>query len=365
MKMFEWLKNVFNRKNSEPVEEYNPLWKYELIEEAKRTAELNFLSPAQIEEVVANNEDLDFLDSEMAKKMNEIDREYIIRKLLPPIRHNEKKTIDPKEIVIGSIIGDIIGSKYEFTYHDYAAAKTESLPKARSFFTDDTVLSIATMNAVLENSVEPDYRLHYLEGYKKYPRVGYGSSFVDWALNDNDNTQGYHSMANGAAMRLSFIPAYYDKIEDVMRQTIESVEVTHNHTEAVKHSLILSVCIWMAIHNYSKEEIELYCDRYFHYTEEEREKLYYGGTQFKWSEPLYELSNKMSRETLFINSAVPFAIKCFLETNSYEECMREILSHYGDTDTICAIAGGLCVAYYGTTGLDNEKILREASVPQI
>lgn len=281
--------------------------------------------------------------------------------MLPGIR----KDIDPKEILIGSIVGDIIGSRYEFTEHNYIKAQYEEIPHKKSIFTDDTVLSLATMNAVLENPDKPDFRKHYIEAYKKYPRAGYGSSFIDWALGEIDNTQGYHSMANGSAMRLSFIPAYYESLVDVIKQTIKSTCVTHNHIEAVKHSLILSICIWMALHGSSKLMISKYCESYFIYTESERRDLFHKDSQYDWSLALNTLSNNPSRQSLFANYAVPFAIKCFLETESYEECMREILSHYGDADTICAIAGGLCVAYYGTTGLDNEQILRDAQVSMI
>lgn len=297
--------------------------------------------------------------------MNCPDIWHLIRTTVPVIRMNPRKNIKPKDIVMGAIIGDIIGSKYEFTDHNYVKSQYEELPPKRAFFTDDTVLSIATMAAVLEEPNRPNYRKHYIDAYKKYPRAGYGASFVDWALNEINNSKGYNSMANGAAMRLSFIPAYYEKLDDVMLQTAKSTMVTHNHVEAVKCSLILSVCIWMALHNYSKEDIKSYCTYQFTYTPEEQSKLYYGFTMFDWNQPLDELSNAMTRQTLYANNAVPFAIKCFLETESYEDCMREILSHYGDTDTICAIAGPLCVAYYGETGFDNLKILKDAQVDKI
>lgn len=363
--MFKFLKNIFKPKREEvPVI-------YKLTREEKRDAinkgTFNFISSFQIQQVIAKNKDPDFLDLEVQELMNEPNLEYIAYRVMlePELRDRERKFIDPVDIVVGSIVGDIIGSRYEFTEHDYRQALHEDLPPKRSLFTDDTILSIATMKAVLENSIQPDFRQHYIDAYMKYPRAGYGSSFVDWAIGNIDNTKGYHSMANGAAMRLSFIPAYYDDYVLMLEYTAASTMTTHNHVEAVKHSLILSTCIWMALHNYNKEEIRRYCDQHFYYTEEQREDLFYKYYQFPWETPLSELSNEQTRKTLFANYAVPFAIKCFLETDSYIDCMREILSHYGDTDTICAIAGGLCMAYYETTGLDTEKILREAQVPEI
>ena len=356
------LRNLWNklRKPKDPESLIQPQirelqYKEELKEERERAA-VNLLSPTQIEEVISNNTDIDFLRSEMKKKMNKVDIPYIINQLKPIIKDRPKKNIDPKEIVIGNIIGDIIGSKYEGIHHNYELSKTEPLPPKHSKYTDDTVLSIATMKAIMEAPDQPDYRKHYIEMYHKYPRAGYGPSFIDWALNEIDNTKGYHSIGNGAAMRLSFIPAYYEDLDRVMEETVNSVMPTHNHIESVKYSLVLSVCLWMLLHNYDKKEIEEYCNKHCRTDP----KLYYSDYHYEWDKPLTDIKVKNS---LMINYAVPYAIKCFLETNSYEECMREILSRFGDTDTICAIAGGLCIAYYGETGLDNEKILRDHNVP--
>lgn len=359
--MFTAIKNLFKKKPKERISQEV----IDLITEKYEIGILNRLTPKQIEETIINNKDIDFLDEELKEQMNYPDERYLIHTTVPHLKSSSRKNIEPKDIVIGAIMGDVIGSKYEFADHSYSKAQYEELPPKRAFFTDDTILSIATMNAVLENSRRPDYRKHYIEAYKKYPRAGYGASFVDWALNEIDNSIGYNSIANGAAMRLSFIPAYYESLDEVAMQTVKSTMVTHNHIEAVKCSLILSVCIWMALHNYSKEDIQSYCTSQFTYTPEEKSKLFYDFTMFDWNQPLDELSNAMTRQTLYANNAVPFAIKCFLETEDYESCMREILSHFGDTDTICAIAGGLCVAYYGTTGMDNEKILKNAQVPEI
>lgn len=327
---------------------------------------LNMITQCQLDKVFQNITDIDFLEDEIKELMNEPDTDYIASKIsLKPPKNLPRKDIDPKEIVIGAIIGDVVGSRYEFTAHNYIKAQYEDLPPKKSFFTDDTVLSIATMNAVLEKSNNPNFRQHYIDAYEEYPRAGYGATFVDWALNEIDNTKGYNSIANGCAMRLSFIPAYYDDYEIMLKQIAASVLITHNHIESVKHSMILATTIWMALHNYDKEDIKLYCDSQYSYTQNEKEQLFYGHTMDDWSKPLSDYSNDMNRQTIYVNNAVPFAIKCFLETEDYESCMREILSHFGDTDTICAIAGGLCVAYYGTTGMDNEKILRNAQVPEI
>lgn len=366
--MFKWFKKkqtpapeISREQIDEDTRQY--------IMELNQIAYMNGLSTTQTDNVLSRNKDIDFYEKELRKEMDNPDVENIIELVVSPMPQNfinaTRKNINPKDIVIGSVIGDIIGSRYEFTPHNYDLVYLEDIPKKKSFFTDDTVLTIATAKAVLENEESPDFRKAYLEAYRDNSKAGYGASFVDWALGEIDNKRGYNSYGNGCAMRIAFIPAYYKDFYEMLRQIVNSVMTTHNHVESVKNTLILAICIWMALHNATKEDIAAYCNQLFNYTKEDKELLYYGKTQYDWSIPLNQLSNRESRASLFVNYAVPFAIKCFLETSDYEECMREILRHYGDADTICAIAGALCVAYYGETGLNDEEIIRKYQVPLI
>lgn len=357
-----FLNKIFKRHRRTKNVEISPI-KQKIYDEAKKKMNLNYLSLKQIEKIIRNNKDVDFLDDEIKTEMNYPDIHFLADKLQPSIKkENKRKNIVPKDIVKATCLGDIIGSTYEFTDHDYSATKTEMLPPPYSHFTDDTVLSIATMNAILENKDNPDFRKHYIEEYKKFPIAGYGSSFIGWASGRINNKNGYHSMGNGCAMRISFIASYYEDIQDVIKYTVKSCMTTHDHIESIKGSVVIAVCIWLALHNYTKEDIYDYCKEHYDYDTDTRKYLMYEWCQFDLRKELSSLSNEQSKETLFVNNAVPYAIKCFYETNSYEECMREILSHFGDTDTICAIAGGLCYAFYGKAEFDIEKILENNDV---
>ena len=224
----------------------------------------------------------------------------------------------------------------------------------------------ATYAAIQENPEEPNFRAAYIKAYQKEKGAGYGSTFVNWAENGQafnahnsdvqfvDNTKGYHSCANGCAMRISPIPAYYDDLHTAVKHAIASCMTTHDHVESVKAVIILTVAMWMALHGYSKRDIYEYCASHYSVHED----LYYGRSQMNMDLELNMISNDLSKASLYANYAVPFAIKCFYRTSCYEDCMSEIITHYGDTDTICAIAGGLCVAFYGTTGMDNDAILK-------
>ncbi len=333
---------------------------------AREKGAANLLTPEQIEKVIENNQDLDFLDAELKEQMNYPNIEHLIHKLVPQnIRRTARKPVSVEDVMMGAICGDIIGSKFEFTEHDYAAARNMSLPQRKSYHTDDTVLTKATYAAIQKDAEHPDFRQAYLDAYQKEKGAGYGSAFVGWAENGQmfytegmterprDNSVGYHSCANGCAMRISTIPAYYDDLPTAVRHAISSCMVTHDHVESVKAVIVLTVAMWMALHGYSKRDIYDYtCEHYV-----VSDDLFYKSSQFDMNQELQDIPNAISRQSLMANYAVPFAIKCFYQTGCYEDCMSEILTHYGDTDTICAIAGGLCVAFYGTTGMDNQAIL--------
>ena len=341
----------------------------QIIENKKEIAKLNFLSPIQIENILKNNKDIDFLDFEFKKEMDYPDIEYLTNKLMPDIKENRnKKDMSAEKVMSGAIIGDIIGSHYEFEPHDYTYSLTEELPPKFSTYTDDTVLSIATMKAIKENKDNPDFRKHYVDAHNKYPNVGYGSSFVMWAMGKTidgekiDNNKGYHSFANGCAMRVSYIASAYDDIKDFIKHTIDSVMTTHDHTESVKNTVVIAVCIWMALHQYTKEEIMEYCKTIY---TGNLNKLYFGYCQYDINMETDNVSNAETRDSLFVNYAVPIAIRYFYETNNFVECMRKINYHFGDTDTICAIAGGLCMAYYGKSGLDDDKIFHTYNIDSV
>lgn len=363
--------NIFKRKQNRQKDIKIPT-REEILEKAKDKARVNGLSPEQIEKLIQNNVDVDFLPDEISQMMKTPDINYWRQKWMPSNTKTNRSHILPEDVVKATILGDIIGSKFEFAEHDYEDTRTMELLDKRNFYTDDTVLSLATEAAILKNPEEPNFAEAYKKAYHQYPRAGYGSGFVGWALNwgegtNNDNAEsqctGYGSFANGSAMRVSFIPAYYKNVQDVIDYAIKSANVTHNHIDGIKGAVVISVCIWLALNGYSKEEIHKYCKSHYGYTADEKELLIYSATYFDMNIQMKEQTKEDSQTSIYCNFAVPFAVQCFYETNSYQECMRKILSCFCDSDTICAIAGGLCYAFYGTTEMDVESALISYNVP--
>ena len=138
--------------------------------------------------------------------------------------------------MLGAITGDIVGSIYEW---DNIKTKDFPLFTERNSFTDDSVLTLALADAILNNS---DYGQVMREYYRRYPYAGYGGSFLQWA---RDHSAGpYNSWGNGAAMRTSPVGFALDSLNDVLEKATLFASYTHNHPEGIKGAQATSACAW-------------------------------------------------------------------------------------------------------------------------
>lgn len=243
-------------------------------------------------------------------------------------------------MLYGAIIGDIVGSKYEFNNY---RSKNFDFFDNEMFFTDDTVMSIAVCKA-LANTYKNNYKNISEETVKqmqqigrKYPLSGYGGNFFKWVF--SINPQPYNSFGNGSAMRVSSV-AYFAKSLDEVKKLSKAVsEVTHNHKEGIKGAEATAVAIYLALHGKSKEEIRKHI-----------EENYYPMDYNYYNLQATYMFNETCQET------VPQALYCFFESKSFEDTIRTGISIGGDSDTLCAIAGSVAEAYYGI----DDKMKREA-----
>jgi len=159
--------------------------------------------------------------------------------------------------MLGAIAGDIIGSVYEWNN-----IKTKSFPLfARGCrFTDDTVLTVALAEAIMEDR---PYVEKLKSFYRDYPNSGYGGSFIAWA--SSAATVPYNSWGNGAAMRISPAGFAYDDLETVLREAREFTVPTHNHPEGIKGGQATAAAIFLARSGRSKETIKCYVEERFGY----------------------------------------------------------------------------------------------------
>ena len=231
--------------------------------------------------------------------------------------------------MIGAIIGDIIGSPYEVNN-----INTTDFPLfgERSFYTDDTILTIAVCDAILKGI---SYRESLYWWGNRYPSPygEYGGYFLRW-LNEDD-PQPYDSWGNGAAMRVSAVGWLFDSLDEVLLQAKLSAEVSHNHPEGIKGAQAIASAVLMARTECSKDVIKQWITTHFGYdldvSVEYLQKNYVDGN-FKHES---------------CQDSVPQAIVCFLESDDFESAIRLAVSIGGDTDTIACMTGGIAEAFYG------------------
>lgn len=228
--------------------------------------------------------------------------------------------------MLGAIIGDIIGSIYEWN-----RIKTKDFPLfiEDCFFTDDTVMTLAIGEAVARGGQKKDFIQCMKKLGRQYPDAGYGGYFNEWLFTDDERP--YNSYGNGSAMRVSACGYACNTLDDVEELAARSASVTHNHPEGIKGAKAVAACIFLARMHQSKEAIKAYIESAYRYDlSRELESI----------RPLYTF-NETCMET------VPEAIIAFLESDSFEDAIRNAVSLGGDSDTLAAITGSIAEAYYG------------------
>ena len=229
--------------------------------------------------------------------------------------------------MIGAILGDIIGSPYEFDRGN----KTKDFPlfSKHSSFTDDSVMTVAVAEALMNcrgksgRAVKDELVKVMRRWGHKYPGAGYGSRFYYWLF--ADDPKPYRSFGNGSAMRVSSAGWFYDTIGETRRYARLSAEVSHNHPEGIKGAEATASAIFLAREGASKEEIKKYVESEFGYD---------------LSRTCDEIRPGYAHvETC--QKTVPEAITAFLEGGSFEDVIRTAVSLGGDCDTLTCIAGGI------------------------
>lgn len=234
----------------------------------------------------------------------------------------------------GAILGDIIGSPFEFDRGD--KTKDFKLFSRRSHFTDDSVMTLAVCEALLKVGQDAtvkeieDAVISSMQSWgRRYPHAGYGGYFRRWLT--ACHPEPYNSFGNGSAMRVSAAGWLYDSLENTRTVAKATANVTHNHPEGIKGAEATASAIFMARNGSSKEEIKKYIENEFHYDL---------NRTLDEIRPSYHMDETCQK-------TVPEAIIAFLEATDFEDAIRNAVSLGGDTDTLGAITGSIAEAYYG------------------
>ena len=233
--------------------------------------------------------------------------------------------------MLGSIIGDIIGSKHEGYYNRIKSTDFELFDKD-SKFTDDTVLTIAVADWLM---CDPKHQhatlVKIMQTYgRMYPGAGISHATKAWL--NSDEPQPYGSFTNGAAMRVSPIGWAFKSMEETMEVAKRSAEVSHDSEQGITAAKAVSAAIFMARHHASKAEIKTFVEERFHYD------LNHTIEEIR---PHYDFDCSCE-------GSVPEALMAFLDGEDYESVIRLAVSLGGDSDTQACIAGGIAEAYYGS-----------------
>ncbi len=230
--------------------------------------------------------------------------------------------------MIGAIVGDIIGSYFEH----YPTKYTDfELYSENSCFTDDTVLTVAVADWLLNGG---ELRTYFYDYVERYPGVGYGGTFLNWA--QCHLTEPYGSWGNGSAMRVSPVAYACDSLPGVLRLAETTAAVTHNHPDGILGALAVAGCVFVTRNGGSKDDVRRFID----------------------TEIGYDLSRTIDTIRPFYSfdvscaGSVPEAITAFLESESVEHAIRLAVSLGGDSDTMACIAAAIAEPFFG--GVPND-----------
>jgi ADP-ribosylglycohydrolase len=225
--------------------------------------------------------------------------------------------------MLGAITGDIIGSVYESSRikpeFDFPFFVEESE------FTDDTVLTVALADSILQDR---DFMFTMREYYGLYPDRPYGGTFRRWAMGKIRNP--YNSWGNGSAMRVSPIGWAFNDIETVLSKAKESAEITHNHPEGIKGAQATALAIYLCRQNKTKDEIKSEIEKRFSYD---------------LNLDLEDLRKNYNLD-VSCQGTVPQAIFTFLISENFEDSIRKAIYIGGDSDTLACINGSIAEAFY-------------------
>lgn len=225
--------------------------------------------------------------------------------------------------MIGAIIGDVIGSRFEFNnIRDY----NFNLWDDSCSYTDDTICTLAIADAILTGESYKSKLLEWCNAYP-HPMGAYGGRFAQWI--HSEDPQPYNSFGNGSAMRVSPVAWAFNDLEDVKSEAEKTAAVSHNHPEGIKGAVAVAHAIWLFRTGWGKSLRE-WCDTM---------QQYYPGFESQHFE-----QGKFD-ETC--QGTVPLCLQIICQATDFEDAIRRAISFGGDSDTIGAIVGSIAEARWG------------------
>jgi type I restriction enzyme M protein len=232
--------------------------------------------------------------------------------------------------MLGAIIGDIVGSRFERHNHQ---SKDFELFTDQCRFTDDTAMTVAIAKALLEcNGDYTDLSNHAIrcmqEIGQKYPDAGYGRIFYQWL--HKKAPEPYWSYGNGSAMRVSPVAYVAKSAKECIELADAVTRISHDHPEGMKGAEAIASMTLGARSSLPKSLLRDVAQKRYYILDFTIDKI----------RPKYRFDASCQ-------GSVPQAIEAFLESEDFEDAIRIAVSLGGDSDTIAAMTGSLAGAYYG------------------
>lgn len=252
--------------------------------------------------------------------------------------------------MLGAMIGDIAGSKYEFNNtFDY---DFEMFGEGCDF-TDDTICTVAIADAILNGR---SYQESLLDWCRRYPspKGAYGGRFAGWIR--SLDPQPYNSFGNGSAMRVSPVAWLFDDLSQVLEEAEKTALPTHNHPEGIKGAKAVAHAIWHFRKSRFLEESTERKDEKSKESDDEAMKVFKDIARSYYEDfDTRDYPKGKFDETCM--DAVPLSFHLLSQSSSFEDAIRLAISHGGDSDTIGAIIGSIAEARFGIPQEMKEKAI--------
>ena len=230
--------------------------------------------------------------------------------------------------MLGAIIGDIVGSRWEFNpTNDY---NFEWLSDENGF-TDDTICTVAVADALLHDR---DFGESIHDWCNRYPnpKGGYGGRFAQWVRSEHPHP--YNSFGNGAAMRVSPVAHWYGNVDEALDAAAATAIPSHNHDEGILGAQTVALAIFKAL-QFGNEAPE-------HINEILEECVKLAGYTIN-----IRKEDVINRFDETCQGTVPVALWIIGESTSFEDAVRKAVSLGADADTLGAIVGSIAEAIWG------------------
>ena len=244
--------------------------------------------------------------------------------------------------MLGAIIGDIVGSRWEFNpTNDYNFKWLSS----QNSFTDDTICTVAVADALLQGRDFGESMHDWCNRYP-HPMGGYGGQFAQWVR--SSNPKPYNSFGNGAAMRVSPVAYWYEDSIQALWAAEKTAAPTHNHPEGIKGAKAVAIAIHTALDLHQGKEI---------LDEHDIDYILSRSTAVSNYDIDIEKADVQNKFDETCQGTVPVALWIIGESTSFEDAVRRAVSLGADADTLGAIVGSIAEATWGIPEEIKQEIM--------